>query len=93
MKQQISYKNFFINYAIFALIVAFVFGILIYLTRVSQKSWDQNLKAVIETSLAESEPDTWELGKQFQIIILLAQALPAMMQEIKRMVKTIRLSL
>lgn len=67
MKQQISYKNFFINYAIFALIVAFVFGILTYLTKVSQKSWNQNLKTVIETSLAESEPDTWEIGKQFQI--------------------------
>ncbi len=67
MKQQISYKNFFINYAIFVLIVAFVFGILVYFVKVSQKSWDQNLKAVIENTLAESEPDTWDLGKVYRI--------------------------
>ena len=30
MKQQISYKNFFINYAIVVLIAATVIGILIY---------------------------------------------------------------
>ncbi len=67
MKQQISYKNFFINYAIFTLIVAAVFGILIYIIKVSQKSWDQNLKAVLESTLIETEPDTWELGKSIRI--------------------------
>ena len=67
MKQQISYKNFFINYAIFTLITAAVFGILIYTIKVSQKSWDQNLKAVIENTLAETEPDTWEIGKGVNI--------------------------
>ena len=67
MKQQISYKNFFINYAIFTLIVAAVFGILIYIIKVSQKSWDQNLKAVVESTLIETEPDTWELGNSIRI--------------------------
>lgn len=67
MKQQISYKNFFINYAIFVLIAAAVFGILIYLIKVSQKSWDQNLKSLVETTLIETEPDTWELGKYINI--------------------------
>ena len=45
MKQQISYKTFFINYAIFILIAAFVMGILIYVIKVSQKSWERNLKS------------------------------------------------
>ncbi len=67
MKQQISYKNFFINYAIFILIVAAVFGILIYVIKVSQKSWEKNLKSAIEYTLAETEPDTWELGKSIPI--------------------------
>lgn len=67
MKQQISYKNFFINYAIFVLIAAAVFGILVYIIKVSQKSWDKNLKAAIEYSLAETEPDTWEIGKPVKI--------------------------
>ena len=67
MKQQISYKNFFINYAIFVLIAAFIFGILIYVITVSQKSWDRNLKAAVEYTLAESEPDTWEIGKNIKI--------------------------
>ena len=67
MKQQISYKNFFINYAIFTLITATVFCILVYTVKVSHKSWDQNLKAVIESTLSETEPDTWELGKVIQI--------------------------
>ena len=67
MKQEISYKNFFINYAIFVLIASAVFGILIYIIKVSQKSWDKNLKAAVEYTLSESEPDTWEIGKSIKI--------------------------
>ena len=67
MKQQISYKNFFINYAIFVLIAAAIFGILIYTVKVSQKAWDNNLKASVEYCLAETEPDTWEIGKPVRI--------------------------
>lgn len=67
MKQQISYKNFFINYAVFALIVAFIFGILVYLSTISQKVWDKNLKAAIVYSLEEFEPDTWEIGSVVRI--------------------------
>ena len=62
MKQQISLKNFFLNYAIFVLIAAFVFAILLYFVKVSQKAWDQNLMLVVENTLAEKEPDTWEIG-------------------------------
>ena len=67
MKQDISYKNFFINYAIFVLITAAIFGILIYVIKVSQKSWDKNLKTSVEYTLAESEPDTWEIGSSVRI--------------------------
>ena len=67
MKQQNSYKTFFINYAIFVLIAAAVFGILIYIIKVSQKSWDKNLKSVVEYSLEEIEPDTWEIGTNIKI--------------------------
>lgn len=67
MKQQISYKNFFINYAIFVLIAAFVFGLLIYFSVISQKSWDKNLKVSVEYVLGENQPDTWEIGKAVRI--------------------------
>ena len=67
MKQQISYKNFFINYAIFVLIASAVFGILIYIIKVSQKPWNNNLKASVEYMLEETEPDTWDLGNTIRI--------------------------
>lgn len=67
MKPNTSYKTFFINYAIFVLIAAFVFGILIYVIKVSQKSWDNNLKKVVEYSLEESEPDKWDVGQAIRI--------------------------
>ena len=67
MKQNTSYKTFFINYAIFVLIAAFVFGILIYVIKLSQKAWDNNLKTVVEYSLEETEPDTWDVGKAIRI--------------------------
>lgn len=67
MKEQTSYKCFFINYTIFVLISAAVLGILIYVIKLSQKSWDKNLKSVIETTLSESEPDTWEIGQAIRI--------------------------
>ena len=67
MKTDISYKNFFINYAIFVLIAASVFGILIYVIKVSQKSWEKNLKAAVEYTLSETEPDTWDIGQAVKI--------------------------
>ena len=67
MKQQISYKNFFINYAVFVLIAAFLCAILIYTIKISPKYWNKNLKAAVEYTLADCEPDTWEIGKFIQI--------------------------
>ena len=42
-------------------------GILIYVIKVSQKSWERNLKSAVEYTLAETEPDTWEIGKAIEI--------------------------
>lgn len=67
MKYPNSYKHFFINYAIFVLIAAAVFGILIYVIKVSQKSWEKNLKSLVEYTLEEIEPDTWEIGQSVKI--------------------------
>ena len=60
MKQQnISYKNFLINYLIFILFIAVIFLLLIYSVKVSQKSWNKNLQPVIQSVLDDKEPDTW----------------------------------
>ncbi len=67
MKQQTSYKTFFINYAIFLLIAVVVFSILIYIIKISQKSWDKNLKSTVEYTLEETEPDTWDIGQPVKI--------------------------
>lgn len=67
MKQNLSYKTFFINYAIFVLIAALVFTFLVYCVKSSQKYWDKNLKAAVDYTLDESEPDTWEIGQAIRI--------------------------
>lgn len=60
MKQQnISYKNFFINYLIFLAFIAAIFMLLVYAVKVTQKSWNKNLQPVIQYVLDEKDPDTW----------------------------------
>lgn len=61
MKQSISYKKFFINYGIFVGCIAVLMGILIYTTKITQKSWSKNLKKCVELVLDEAEPSTWFL--------------------------------
>lgn len=67
MKRDISYKNFFKNYGLFVSILVIVFGITIYVVKVTQKSWQKNLKINIEKVLEEYEPDTWTLGNFYQL--------------------------
>ncbi len=67
MKQAISYKKFFINYAIFLGIIAVLMGILIYTTKVSQKCWSKNLKKNLEIVLEESDPSTWVITNNVKI--------------------------
>ena len=67
MTEQISYKKFFKNYLIIVLSFAVVLGILIYLVKVSQKSWQKNLKTSIEKVLEENNPNVWTLGSPITI--------------------------
>ncbi len=57
--QEITNKKFFINYAFFLLILSVLFGILIYATVLSKKSWNNNLSKSVQKVLDEYEPETW----------------------------------
>lgn len=60
MKQQpVSYKTFLLNYLIFILIISGIFLLLVYMVKLSQKSWNKRLEPVILSVLEEVEPDTW----------------------------------
>ncbi len=67
MKQTISYKKFFINYAIFLGIITVLMGILIYTTKITQKSWSKNLKKNLEIVLEESDPSTWFITNSIKL--------------------------
>lgn len=56
---KISNKEFFIKYGIFVGILTVLFFIMFYFVKVSQKSWNKNLKTNIEITLEENEPNTW----------------------------------
>lgn len=73
MRKEISYKIFFKNYGIFVSILAVVFGVTIYIVKLSQKSWQKNLKISVENVLNETEPDTWTVGNFNQILNPLSQ--------------------
>lgn len=62
MKKDISYANFFKNYGIFVAFLIVIFGILIYFSKLSFKSWKNNLKVSIEKTLNEKEPESWVIG-------------------------------
>lgn len=63
----ISYKNFFINYGIFVLIITVFIGLLIYPIKAGQKAWAKQLKSDIEFVLDEAEPNSWMVGNQIKI--------------------------
>lgn len=62
MKKEISYGNFFKSYGIFLGILAVFFGLLIYLSVLSQKSWRNNLRNSVSIVLNENEPESWNVG-------------------------------
>lgn len=64
---KITYKEFFINYGIFTLIIAIFIGILIYPIKAGQKAWYKNLKNNIEFVLDESEPNAWTVENPIKI--------------------------
>lgn len=67
MSEQISYKQFFKNYLILIGVMLVVFTLLIYLSIVSKKSWNNNLKTAVEVVLDEKQPNTWSVGKNIDI--------------------------
>lgn len=67
MTEQISYKQFFKNYLILIGVMLVVFTLLIYLSIVSKKSWNNNLKTAVEVVLDENQPNTWSVGKNIEI--------------------------
>ena len=67
MSEQISYKQFFKNYLILIGVMLVVFTLLIYLSIVSKKSWNNNLKTAVEVVLDEKQPNTWSVGKNIEI--------------------------
>ncbi len=66
-KQQISYKQFFINYGIFVSFLVVIFGILIYSIILGRKTWRNSLKHNIEIVLDDYEANTWALEKSIPI--------------------------
>lgn len=67
MIEQISYKQFFKNYLILIGVMLVVFTLLIYLSIVAKKSWNNNLKTAVEVVLDEKQPNTWSVGKNIEI--------------------------
>lgn len=67
MSEQISYKQFFKNYLILIGVMLVVFTLLIYLSIVSKKSWNNNLKTAVEVVLDEKQPNTWSVEKNIDI--------------------------
>lgn len=67
MKNDKTYKTFFINYGILVAILVVLFGILLYPTKVAQKSWQKNLKQNVEFVLDEYEPNSWTVSSPIKI--------------------------
>ena len=65
--QEITNKKFFINYAFFLLILSVLFGILIYATVLSRKSWNNNLSKSVQKVLDEYDQGTWTVNESIAI--------------------------
>jgi len=74
MKKEVSYKLFFKNYGIVVAYLVIIFGILIYVTKVSQKSWQNNLKYTVQKVLNENSQNEWIVGNPVKIKNALSQS-------------------
>lgn len=60
-------KDFFKKYGILCAVFAVLLGFVIYFVKISQKSWNKNLKTSIENVLIETGNDVWDLGAPVDI--------------------------
>lgn len=67
MIQNISYKDFFKRYGIFVAFLAIIFGIVIYTVKLSQNSWNKNLRTSVIKVLNEKKPDNWTIEGNVEI--------------------------
>lgn len=74
MNKDFSYKVFFKNYGIVVAFLVIIFGILIYISKVSQKSWQKNLKDTTQTVLDEYCENEWIVGNPVRIKNALSQS-------------------
>lgn len=65
--EKVSNKEFFTRYGIFAGFLAVVFGLLVYVTLSSRKSWNNNLKVAVEKVLDDVNPNQWSVGNNVPI--------------------------
>ena len=61
MSEDKFYKDFFIKYGILTAFFAVFFFLTIYSVVISKKSWQVNLRQLVETVLEEHEPNSWNL--------------------------------
>ena len=61
MNEENFYKDFFIKYGILTAFFAFFFFVTIYSVVISKKSWQINLRQLVENVLEEHEPNSWTL--------------------------------
>jgi len=67
MNTNISYKSFFTKYGIFIGILTVLIGLLLYPIKLSQSSWQNNLKKTVENVLEENYPNTWNVENSIKI--------------------------
>ncbi len=63
---EITNKKFFTNYAFFLLIIFVLFGLLIYPSIISRKSWTNNLRISVQKVLEEYE-EGWQINEAINV--------------------------
>lgn len=67
MARDISYKNFFIKYGIFAGVFSVIMFLCVYSTLVSKKYWNKNLSSNVLSVLTERTGDEWTVVEPVEI--------------------------
>ena len=67
MARDITYKDFFIKYGIFAGVFSVILFLCVYSTVISKKYWNRNLSANVLTVLTETTGDGWSIIEPVEI--------------------------